>query len=249
MTNRDTLRDRLKANRREVQLSGSLRKRLTAYASAATGSSASILSAAAVGATVLAGQPAVADIIIDNNPIQIPAANNRSAFYVPLVINGATQFTFFNVALYLKGGAGARLSLFTGLAGNGVLTGPLRKGAPIGSGGAFGQGSVMAYAQQCSTPNTCTVSSKRGGLWANQSGYLGFEFHSNGGTHFGWAHISVTDGGVGAISGTISEFAYDTVPGQSIEAGQTATPEPGTLGLLALGSLGLAFWRRKKQSV
>jgi PEP-CTERM motif len=30
-------------------------------------------------------------------------------------------------------------------------------------------------------------------------------------------------------------------------AGQSGVPEPGTLGLLALGSLGLSFWRRRKQ--
>jgi hypothetical protein len=40
-----------------------------------------------------------------------------------------------------------------------------------------------------------------------------------------------------ATTGVLSEFAYETVPGQAIEAGQTGTPEPGTLGLLALGSL------------
>jgi hypothetical protein len=44
----------------------------------------------------------------------------------------------------------------------------------------------------------------------------------------------------------LTGYAYDTVAGQSILAGQTGTPEPGTLGLLALGSQGLGFWRRRK---
>jgi hypothetical protein len=56
-------------------------------------------------------------------------------------------------------------------------------------------------------------------------------------------------GGTGGFNGLISENAYDTVPGQSIQAGQTsATPEPGTLSLLALGAAGLAVLRKRKLS-
>jgi hypothetical protein len=55
-------------------------------------------------------------------------------------------------------------------------------------------------------------------------------------------------GGNCAITANINEYAYDTVANQSIFAGQTtaSTPEPGTLGLLALGSLGFGFWRKRK---
>ena len=50
------------------------------------------------------------------------------------------------------------------------------------------------------------------------------------------------------LGGVVTGYAYDTIANQPIAAGQTSTPEPGTLGLLALGSLGLGFWRRKTRA-
>lgn len=51
-------------------------------------------------------------------------------------------------------------------------------------------------------------------------------------------------------TGEVTGYAYETNPNESIGAGQISEgPEPGTLGLLALGSLGLGYWRRKKQAV
>jgi len=51
------------------------------------------------------------------------------------------------------------------------------------------------------------------------------------------------------VQATLGGFAYDTVAEEPIVAGQGLTPEPGTLGLLALGSLGLGLWRRKKPGI
>jgi len=77
----------------------------------------------------------------------------------------------------------------------------------------------------------------------------------DGQAHYGWARLNVTIcllRSPGCLPGnqiteTLTGYAYDTVPNQGLLAGQTtATPEPGTLGLLALGSLGLGFWRRRK---
>jgi PEP-CTERM motif len=82
-------------------------------------------------------------------------------------------------------------------------------------------------------------------------GYLGVEIPINGQAHYGWVSLEIPSPpcyggpeGTGCpYGGEIFSYGYDTVPGQPIPAG--ASPEPGTLGLLALGSLGLAFWRRK----
>ena len=87
---------------------------------------------------------------------------------------------------------------------------------------------------------------RKAGAWYPPNptaGYLGLEFEgSDGNIHFGWAYFD----SIGNLEGA----AYNTVPDQRILAGQTSsTPEPGTLGLLALGALGLGLWRRKNAAV
>jgi hypothetical protein len=71
------------------------------------------------------------------------------------------------------------------------------------------------------------------------------------------------------ISGTLTGYAYETIPGKGIVAGQTegmddrnierpdaalTTPvpdslQPTTLGALAMGALGLSIWRREDSAV
>jgi hypothetical protein len=60
------------------------------------------------------------------------------------------------------------------------------------------------------------------------------------------------------FSATVTGYAYETIPGKAIVAGATKgpddaeptaalsshTPEPVTLGALALGAPGLSIWRR-----
>jgi len=93
------------------------------------------------------------------------------------------------------------------------------------------------------------VSARRFGVgnWDGKRGYLGFRFPSpTGKNDFGWVKMSCSANGQ---SCHLAELAYDTVPGQTIEADQTsAIPEPGTLSLLALGAAGLAVLRRRKRS-
>ena len=82
------------------------------------------------------------------------------------------------------------------------------------------------------------------------STYIGFRFNPSGTELFGWANVTLTDGG---SFGTfvINEWAYDD-SGSSIQAGQTsAVPEPATyalgLGALALGAAGLRRMRQRKR--
>lgn len=72
---------------------------------------------------------------------------------------------------------------------------------------------------------------------------LGIQFvnENGGGTHYGWIRLQF-----GADAGTrsIVEYAYEDVAGRAIGAG--VVPEPASLGLLALGAMGLAARRVKR---
>lgn len=92
----------------------------------------------------------------------------------------------------------------------------------------------------------------KGGNWPKNHGpaYVGFEFTTAGQMFTGWADVSVNvDTTKGNPTGTLIDYAYDTVPGESITAGGS-TPEPSSLALFALGgaaALGLLRRRRAAQ--
>ena len=103
---------------------------------------------------------------------------------------------------------------------------------------------------------------QHGGPWANvQHRYLALKFFIKGKVHYGWARLNV-HWYVPDVSGTLTGYAYETVPGKSIITGATKgpddaeptadlssrTPEPFTLGALALGAPGLSIWRRKESA-
>ncbi len=75
-------------------------------------------------------------------------------------------------------------------------------------------------------------------------GYVGVQFKSAAGTHFGWIRVEMHGDSPGSSALTVKDWAYNNTPGGGILIGQI--PEPGTLGLLALGGLGLLAWRKKR---
>ncbi len=70
-------------------------------------------------------------------------------------------------------------------------------------------------------------------------GYIGVQFDAEGTTTYGWVRVSV-DGPLNAI--TVHSLAYDNM------GGGVHVPEPGGLGLLAIGGLGVSAMRRRKKS-
>ncbi len=91
------------------------------------------------------------------------------------------------------------------------------------------------------------------GYWRDVSDrYLGlwFDVDGDGQGNYAWARLSVTGPGTGpgAYTAHLTGYAYESVTERGIHAGDEGgvIPEPGTLGLLAGGVLGLAIWRRKR---
>jgi len=60
-------------------------------------------------------------------------------------------------------------------------------------------------------------------------------------THYGWVRVTINNA---AGTFVINDWAYNTVAGESIRAGEV--PEPTTLGLLAAGAAGVAAMRRRQ---
>ena len=81
-------------------------------------------------------------------------------------------------------------------------------------------------------------------------GSIGFSFDRGAGVQYGWARIKIT--GDPDYRFIVKDYAYAD-PGEPIRTGQTrsapreanAITESGSLGLLAIGGVGLVAWRRR----
>ena len=94
------------------------------------------------------------------------------------------------------------------------------------------------------------------GPWFNggkgvKNRYLGLKFKIEGRFHYGWARMTVTRGLFSTA--TLTGYAYETIPGIGIVAGQTKGPDvtkldPANLGRLAAGASATPAWRIKHTS-
>jgi hypothetical protein len=121
---------------------------------------------------------------------------------------------------------------------------PLREGAVIGSALAF------AVNATCMAEKNFSSGQYTGPWLGLKDRYLGFEFYIEGQKHFGWARMTIDLFGFDHI-GRILGYAYETIPGKAIIAGDEGNSTEAdysstTLGTLALGAPGLKVWRREE---
>jgi hypothetical protein len=221
------------------------------------------LAAGAAGGGVLAlAQTAQARIIYTPAHKQLPINKH---FYLDLNHDGINDFKFL---LHSQPATSRSFGLdYLRVKGsrenNGIVpstrTSPgcaaaLPKGARIGPGDSFQQGSLSMFFSRPYATFGCPF------LGQTQA-YLGLKFSVKCKVHFGWARF-VTHSGLPPTA-ELTGYAYETIPGKAIIAGatkgpddaepaaflNTPTPEPATLGALAMGAPGLSIWRRKESAL
>lgn len=254
MPNRGNIR---KPKVREATLDSKLEKRLAVYAAAA--------GAAGVGMLALA-PPARAQIVY--TPANLPVPHD--GYFLPIDFNhdGAAEFSLWIRTYADFGPQYADLFLYGVKAPNQVerTGGPpaarLSSGAEIGPAQEFSRAHQLfgvALAQferaytQAGTTSFCE------GAWKQpqKDGYLGVRFVISGQPYFGWIRLTAGcqagESGAG-VKAIVTGYAYNSESGQPILAGQETSSagasriprDSGSLGQLALGALGLDFWRRRE---
>lgn len=112
--------------------------------------------------------------------------------------------------------------------------------APLQAGAVIGQGKPFRHDATCMA---FSLYGANGPWFLKQDHYLGFAFNIDGKEHFGWARLSLGRF-VFDHTATITGYAYETVPGKAIIAGDEGnsgevSTASATLGALALGAPGL----------
>ena len=245
----------------QPQLSPFVHQKLNSYAIAAGAASVSFLALAS---------PADAEIVF--TPADVTIGRN-GAYNLDLNHDGIVDFTFLERGskrgslgtfqnLSVQAGAGNKVNCAsTFCASTFIYAAALIRGTQIGASqhrrGWLGNTIPMAFEEK--GPGTFVYYADD---WVNVSNrYLGLRFQLNGETHYGWARLTVK-----FHRGPLKErtweahltgYAYETILDKGIQAGQTegaqgdeaeaSAPKsaPGQLSALALGSDGIALWRRE----
>ena len=220
-----------------------------------------VLAATAAGVGLFATQSSDASVVYTHANF---AFSNGQNCILDLNGDGSTDFLLRDV-FYLRS-TGRRITLYAqGMAPGNSMMGFTSEDARFKVAVARNQGARIAFTTGLSSAvlakfsSTCAGNHYVFGRWVNvQNKYLALKFVVNGETHFGWARLSVHVNQA-AVNAYLTGYAYETIPGKAIIAGQTSdsmslipnpTAEPAdqnahhdsppfSLGLLALGALGL----------
>lgn len=231
------------------------------------------LAAAAAGVSMLAlVQPAEAKVIITNKNIPIPVC--FYPYFCPVSVdlnNDGIADLEFQIGTNFGASGGFSYLSVKAIAGNAVIgrgeyrdrgyVSALMRSAKIGPSAHF-RGSASEFylmEQEGCSQSTCQPPiGKWGGNHPNR--FVGVKFKINGATHYGWVRVKVTTSTERYyISGTITEYGYETIANKSVLAGLASKNMPDdeadesnagpSLGALALGADGLVLWRREEALV
>jgi hypothetical protein len=218
-----------------------LESRLTAYAMAAAG--AGLLATAPPAAAEIVYTPA--DTILTNGILHIDLNHDGVDDIALGIFDGFQKDKRMEVR-----GATPKNGIMGSGDGSSYPPAALMAGYRIGPAGLFWQ------SQGPAVNVAATFGSYIGGPFANvRDRFLGVVFDIDGRAHYGWVRLNVKaviHQHKPHIEATLLGYAYETVPGESLRAGQTDSevgttepiPEAGTLGMLALGR---PVWRKQDQ--
>lgn len=235
-----------KTSRATLKISESLSRQLNTYAQLA--------SAAGVSVLVLAGASEAKVVYTETYQV-----THNYPLYIDLNHDGINDFVL-RTLLY-KGSSGMEV----GLNANGYRNAEnVIAGRRVSSGGnyffsaasALPAGAVIGARINFSVPTPIMASELFNGVgsqysyrgaWAGKgegvtNRYLGLKFVVAGEVHYGWARVSVTLGHhrqADDVSGTLTGYAYETIPGKPIVAGKTTGPDVVTVRAETLGGLAL----------
>ena len=222
--------------RKPVVLSESTQRRLGMYALTASAASVGVLALVQSAEAKVVYTPVTGRVIMDSGAHCFDL-NHDGLDDFCLSATGDEGFCFLNAL------AGSKADAIAASDGNRQWALAIRSGAKIGAARNFinspiGPGMASHY---------CTISAPWYGRWVTGKGhkgltnrYLGIRFVIGNKIHYAWARCSVDFEFGGDV--IMSGYAYETIPNKPIIAGKTKgpdvvtmTPQPGTLGHLALG--------------
>jgi hypothetical protein len=213
--------------------------------------------AAAAGSGLAMTTSAEAGIISYSGPPQTATAGGNSGNQWSTKIDGVnfigrvsrqtqTSGGYFHFpnhkGVALLSGGGSFLKNASGRLANLASGAKISNGA--GSFGNNGSAGVLHYRHQ-----TVNHTNSHGSFQKSEAEFAGIKIGSN----FGWMELEWGgDSNNNPSSITLLGWAYDTVAGEAIVAGQTvsaAVPEPSTalMTLLAAGPVGVLAWRKRRQ--
>ena len=215
-------------------------------------------SAAGIATSLGVQQTAEADIIhnVYNQRVADPnlADNNSTSFIAPLATGpgGSAYLRFRHLANNSNPGIAWASLLTLGGGATGALAGLTTQG--------YRYPQNVPYLQRIDLIGQFTLGNGTGSLAYNSGfpntqfgnageGFLAFRFNVGNGTQYGWARLQM-DGKLAALPNAyeVVDVAFGA-PGDLLWVGKLdVISEPGSLGILALGAVGLLAWRRKRRS-